>query len=448
MSNTQYKMKLLRGLELAYPAIGGLAANTLMRWEPFAAAARAQDTIPASSRRVVADWSISGAIDWAQPNGSAIPNPASGHVYPYPVWRRAGTYHAMVTPGCELRARVFFLPSGLVQKDNVPVVDESDGAWAKVRIGTIWTNGGTSTGPHYRECSLPGSTQGTYGGFEETAPGANWAEEDYRDIVDIRPPTFLSDPAIGSKYSEWSSVEIRIEFMGGARITQVVVYEVPLVHVQAHNASDTSVHAMPGGGSPLTPMPQDDAADGVTYQENRFSTTQMRRVADRQSERLGPRILHWSSWDESTISVLTDTENDPVTFTLNAFRDLLGDTTLSTYAQDNPGWIVAAAHAKLHRLCEPRLIMPGGVAAVVPVRVRVDASRSAGDGIVRVQSGPYEWVDVNITGGRGWYTMVGRLETQVTPDHSWANLQVFARVASGTLSVWNICVDFGAWDID
>jgi hypothetical protein len=98
-------------------------------------------------------------------------------------------------------------------------------------------------------------------------------------------------------------------------------------------------------------------------------------------------------------------------------------------------------------LCDPNKIMAGGAAAVVPVRVRMDAVVSAGTGTVRVQSSPCEWVDTTIGTLRGWYTAVGYLETQVAGDHSWATLRVFIRAAGGTLSLYGVSVDFGSWTL-
>jgi hypothetical protein len=91
--------------------------------------------------------------------------------------------------------------------------------------------------------------------------------------------------------------------------------------------------------------------------------------------------------------------------------------------------------------------MREGAAAVVPVRVWVDASQSAGTGTLRVQSSAYEWVDVPVTGARDWYSIPGYLLSQVYGDQHIANVQIFFRCTAGTLSVYNACVDFGAWAV-
>lgn len=445
MSDTEYKTKALVGLHPIYPAIGGLAPNTRCRWSPLGALGRAQDTVPASSRRIVASWSLSGANEWAQPDGSSNPGvlgAGSPQNYPTDDWRTLGSYVANVTPGCELRAHVMFCPAGLTVK-LVAGGYVSDGAWAEARVAATWHNGGASDGPNYHAITMPGSALGTYGGGESTADAGNWSGLQHRKIDGIRPDGFASSPPVGATYSEWSWVELDLEVRGGARVVGFIVYEVPLAHVSNHDeAGLLSVHAMPQGPA-LTPSPMTTAPDGTSYEEHRHGTRRVAQVAARQSDRLGPRIMQWTAWDETSIDTLTDTGPDPVTVTSTSFVSLL-NASITAYNLDNPGWVVAGAHAQLHRLCDRALIMRGE-AAVVPVRVRVDASRSAGTGTVRVRCGLYEWVDVSITGARDVYEATGYLESQVHADHDAPPLEVFALVASGTLSIYGISIDFGTW---
>lgn len=447
MADEQYHVKSLLDLDEIFPAVGTLAPNNVCRWQPLGGLARAQDTIPASSRRVVAEWSLGGAIAFAQPAGTLDPSRVDGggipiHDYPNDIWRRVGTYRVNVTPGCELRARVLYCPAGLVEKAN----NNSDGAWGKVRIASTWTTGSTQ-GPFYRECVMEGSTLGTYGGGEPAQGGGWWGQLRIKDIVDIRIPTFTSDPGMAVAFSEWARVELGIDFKGGARVVRVVVYEHPLSHVQAHNNTGLkSVHAMPASTAPQTMLPQIDPPDGPTYAENRFGTSQLRNVAERQSERLGPRVLHASSWKENDTNVWDQAEGNPWTITSASLIDLNG-LGFSAWSPEAPGWIVAGSLAKLHRLCEPTLIAAGGGFAVVPVRVSIDCIRTGGtSGTIRVQSAPFEYIDFAVGTSRSWRTLTGYLATQVYGDHHAANVQVFASCAGGgTLSIYGISVDFGQW---
>lgn len=456
MSDTSRKSASLLNKEPLYPAIGGLAPNTPCRWSPFGALHRAQDTVLAGARRVLVDWSLSGAEAFAQPDGSADPGDLVAPVaQAYPdstTWRRIGTYRINVSPGCGLAARVFYVPSGLTQKPVTPVGfgdHASDGVWAAVRVGHRWyeSPSGSSTTLAYKSTNLPGSDLGDYGGGEPAQGGGWWPLVDYEDIKGIYPAQYLHDPDVAVEYSEHASVELRLEVKGGARLLQIVVYEVPLSHVQAHdNTGLKSAHAAPSSLAPFTPMPMLKGSDGATYNENRHGITQTMQVAERQSERLGPHLFSISSWRESDASIWDQAEQNPFTTSSASFVDLTG-SGLTSYDEENRGWIVAGSNAKLHRLCDPGLVMRGGVAAVVPVRIRVDASQSAGTGTLRVQSSDYEWVDVSITGARAWYTMVGYLASQTYGDQHVANVQVFFRCTAGTLSVYNVTACFGQWAV-
>lgn len=451
MADTQYKTRSLVGLDPIYPAIGALLPLTPCRWAPFGALMRAQDTIPATSRRVVAEWSLSGADDFAQPDGTSDPgdalDPVAAQIYPDNSWRTLGNYQAHVTPGCELRAHVLYCPAGIVQKQVAPVVGDTwaiDGAWAELRIAATWTGPGATVGPLYHTISMEGADGGTYTGAEPTEDGGCWQVVREKQIVKIRPLGYDTTPATAQDYSEWSDVLLAIQVRGGARVIHVIVYEVPLAHVTLH--SDTSlqsIHAAPPSMLPMTPAPMIRAPNGATYNERRHGTRKTMEVAERQSERLGPRIAHWTCWDESDASIWDQAEGNPWTTSSASFVEITPSASpAATYDTTMRGHVVGGAHAQLHRLCDPSLIMRMQ-GAVVPARVRVDASRSAGTGTVRVQCGEYEWVDVSITGGRAWYEATGYLASQVHADHDGPPLARWGRTTAGTLSVYSISIDFG-----
>lgn len=451
MTDTQYKVKSLLGLDIAYPAIGLLRPMAPCRWAPFGAVMRAQDTIPASSRRVVAEYSLSGAEDFDQPNGSVNPGTIAsptGQFYPTDNWRTLGTFYSRITPGCELRANILYTPAGLVQK-LIASTYVSDGAWAEVRVGVTWTGPGATAGPIYHAIACEGSASGTYGGGQPTVDGGDWVAIREQQITGIRPPGVDLTPATAEDYSEWSDAAITLAIRGGARVIHIVVYEVPLLHVSLHSdAGELSVHAMPAGLAPQTPIPMESAPDGATYQEHRFGTVRLAQVAARQSERLGPRILHWTAYTETDTDMWGSPEALPATVTSTSLVELVGSGSLGTpatsYLVDGRGWIVGGAHAQLHRLCDPSLIMRQQ-GSIVPVRVRVDATMTGGTGTVRVQCGLYEWVDVTVTGARGVYTHTGYLESQVHDDDDAPAAMLFGRVTAGTLEVYSVSVDFGSW---
>lgn len=97
----------------------------------------------------------------------------------------------------------------------------------------------------------------------------------------------------------------------------------------------------------------------------------------------------------------------------------------------------AAAHAQVHHLDDPDLIV-GGEAAIIPVHVVVEArlSGAATEGVVRIQSGPYEWIDVAVTSAN-WSTLraTGYFDSQAATDHTWTTLQVFATIDAGAVEI-------------
>lgn len=448
MTDSEFKTRALQGLAPIEPVVGGLAPGSVLRWPPVGAAMRASDTIPATSRRIVAEWSLSGASDWAQPDGSTDPVFGSNRYPEDNVWRTLATRRANVTPGCELRAYAIASPSGLAVHDlGGGLGFQSAGAWAQVRVSVTWSNVSNTSGPHTKSAAIAGSPEGTYGGLEASEAGANWTNAILVDLGRHSPATYTSDPDITSDFAEWSTVAITIDVLGGARIQQIVVYEHPLSYASDHdNDGLVSVHAMPPSFAPLTPGPLTKSPDGPTYEEHRFGSRRMMQVAERQSERLGPRIMEWGSWDESDSNIWDQAEGNPATTSSTSFSHIVDSTIANTdYGIDTPGWIVASGYAKLARLCDPSTIGRNEIAAV-PVRVRVDASRATANGIVRVQSGPYDYVDVTVTGGRAIYTATGTLQGQVHPDDPTWPLVVWIRsLAGGTLSVYAVSVDFGHW---
>ncbi len=443
---SQYKGRKLSDLDAPEATPTPLRANSLMRWSPFRAVLEQQDHVPATSRRKVAEYGLNGSNTWHVPDDSVgDPNNAGGaQLFPDDTWRLVERQVFTLTPGCMLRANVLHVGAGTVQKDIGGGFFIHDGAWGEIRVGlTLTSSDGLSTsGPHYFSLLMAGSGNGDWGGGESEGDGEDWATLQRKKIESIQPPTFASDPAVASLYSEGAVAEVTIELSGAPRVAHAAVFETPVVHVQEHDATDVvSVHAMPGGLAPLTARPVEKGVDGA-FDEPRFGTTRMVNVAATQSEHLGPIVLGISCWQESA-GLWDQTEGDPFTTSSTTFADIYDSTNL-TWTADNPGHIVAASHAQLHRLCEENLISRGEFAAI-PVRVRVDAQAGVTAGTLRVQSSPYEWVDVTVSAGaRADFTAVGYLYSQVYPDQASANVQVFFRSgAAGTLDVYYISVEFG-----
>lgn len=416
---------------------------TLQRLAPFRRLWRAQDTQPGQARRVLAEYGLGGAMEWAVPGGTI--NPDSGAAtYPLEsVWREVGAYTGRLTPGCMLEAHLMYCPAGLVQRP-AGLNYESAGAWAEFRIGVTWTNGASSTGPHYWTASMEGSIYGTYGGLENNSFGADWNDLREKLVEAMRPPGSDEDNALAATYSEWSDVEITLEVRGGERIVHAVVYEEPDRHVHRHdNAGAVSVHGAPPVDIPIPISAREEARDTLAFENHRMGTRRTLQVAERQGERLGPHFMAWAHAEHdgtpSSARALDVAAN-------TGFEDIF-DSNFAGYDPQYPGWVIAGSTAQLHRLHGVRV---RDRVAIVPVTVWVDAESTHGGGsgsTVRIQSGEYEWIDVlfGTTETRSTQKAYGYLQSQAHGDDATAVCVVQASVPSGVLAIYGVSVAFGHW---
>lgn len=466
MTNAQRKTVNLSLVEgLASPSVEALASFSSLRWAPFGGVMSAQDTIAGTARRVIARVGLLGSEEFPVDDALATSSGGSQNYPESQTWRRiwgnlSEGFAVRNTPGTQLEAHILYVPSGMTQEMPASTW-EPGGAGGAVRVRAQFDNGpgGSSTLVTYEEELPPLPSEGAV--LEVSDFGAAWAVLEEATIIDIRPPDYLTDQDEIVDMSEWSAdgtapheVLLELEARGGARLVEMIVYEVPIGHGHLHDAvGQQSVHAYQvGAGQPLvpqTPTPQESAPDGDTYGEGRFGTHRCLDVAEWQALRLGPQILNATPWVSSGGPPF---DVDPAPWSATAVTtptEIINGNT--AYDDDRGSWIVAASYAKLHDLCEPDLVMAGGTRAMIPVRLKVVAEVSGGGertGWVRVQSSDAEWVDIEIPhGALGTYSEIGYLESQVHPDHVAARCQVFiwTTSVSDTIDVHAIAVEFGEW---
>jgi hypothetical protein len=434
----------------AKPSIETLTALTPVEWHPQRNACAGQDTLVGSARRPIFGWGLEGAELWPWDET----DPASA----WPAlsdWRVVGRDQvAKLTPGNYLRLHVLYVPSGNTRTVLTDAALYPDG-W--IRVEVTWSCGGEETGPHTYDVQLPAVAED---GMLPTGSGALWGQVRELELVEIFPPDVDDDLATAAAYSEGVRATFTVYVRGGARVIDAVLLEHPLRHVQAHDSeAPVSCHgAAQGGHVPLAAMtrvPQTDRRDGALFDDRRWGSHQLLRVAHQQAEVLGPRILSWSPWSSNEASYeqlnsLGEDDVEPVEITSSSFVDVV--TSAAGYDPARPGWLVHASHAQLHRYCDSAVIFPTGGRAVVPVRVVVRAYCLPGDspadtGIVRIQSSPTEWIDVSFpdaAGGIESLEVVGWLETQVAADHATAVLQVLARqTGDASIRIYGIDIDWG-----
>lgn len=440
MPDTEYKATSITNALASPPSTVALRPNTPISFAAQRAVGAAQDAVCSGSRRVVGRWDLSGSPTYHVPaSGSETPGGAQ-ELPDIETWRHAATIHVpTITPGCFLQARIVYAPSGNTSRDIVGIGWSPAGPFGAVRLRHAWTTASGSDGPHDVDVVLPVSL--LEDAAEPTGAAQGWHVLSYEDTPLLTPDGYDTNAGAAAA-SEGHTATVDIYLRGAPRVVSIVVYEVPVRTVYDHDDDDP--HAVNGQSAyevPLTARPQTEAANGSTYEEHRFGTYELLRTAERQSE-LGPVVCELLSWDESSAD-FTATDRPPLVVSSTTLVDIFDGS--AGYEPNRPGMIVAAAHAQQHALCDPGLVL-GGVSAVVPVRVVVEGNITGGanEAIVRVQSGPYEWVDVAIDGLTvGTYEATGHLESQVTPDHQRANLQVFAMVDADTVELYSVAVHFG-----
>lgn len=431
------------------PSIETLAALQPVAWHPQRNICVAQDTIVGPARRPVASFGLAGRRTWPWDEAGAVAN------YPnYEDWRVAfASTDVRLTPGNYLRLRFLFVPSGQTREPLTATAAFADG-W--VRVTVTWANGASSSGPHNFAFQLLATDPD---GDLPTDAGELWGELYEGEIVGIFPPDADSDTSVSETYSEGTTATMQLEIRGGARIVDALLYEYPLRHTTDHDETAArSVHAAwQSGGPPLvqmTPVPQTERRDGAVYDDRRYGSHQLLRVAAQQAAVLGPRVASWTAWESdqgaySDTNSLGETDLEPwtVTGSTNPISLLTGST--SGYNPTEPGWVVSGSHAQLHRYCETHQIMRDGSRAVIPVRVSVRGrwTGAGTSGIWRFQSSDTEWVDVEFTNSGTTQTLsvIGFLESQTAADHETAVLQIFGIIddAADDLYIYSWGIDFG-----
>lgn len=447
--DTPRKTTELADLASLPPSTVGLLPNTPMEHAPFRAVGVAQDGVAAGCRRVLGCWALSGATGFHVPDdGEPTTEVAAEGSYPdRDSWRSAGSVHLPeVSPGCVLRARVLCIGSGQTQVENPPGTWEPGGPSGAFRLRCRWTaDDGTTIGPVDVHVDLPASPVAD--AAVPVGDAAYWIALQQLEL-EMRPDD-LEDDAVAVVWSERAAVEVELLLRGAPRLVAVVLHEQPVRVAYDHDEpGPAAVNGASAAEVPQTSRPQVAAANGTTYEEHRFGTRRLATTATRQSQ-LGPHVAELLAWHEAEADFST-VDVGPVVISSSTFVDVL-EQTETAYDAERPGMLVAAATAQQHHLCDAGLVLGNDTAAlpdtaVIPARVLVEArvTGAANLATIRVQSGLYEWIDVDVDGlVYATYEATGYLEAQAAPDHPSAVLQVFGRVDADTLEIRAITVGFG-----
>lgn len=388
---------------------------------------REQDPLVTVGRRILATAGIQGGPNFSIPNGTS----PSGGTQSYPengFQRTRIEVIQRLTPGCRLRVEGLALPSGPTQRLTANGWIQ-DGSYGALVVEITYSNG---INQYTRTVELPVPSSGELNGGEPEAFAGSWM----RVLSTIIPhPNEVEDaPAFSGEVD----VLISIISKGSLRLIDACVYEIPyeLHHDDTHR--EGMIHLAQGN------YPSAYALTGQNLPTDaRFGARQNLKTLNDQRQLWGPTLLQWSSWDETTAGV-TDADPDPLIISSTSFVGL-PYSGLTSYSTNNPGWSVSsggtARCAEWSGILELRERV-----GVIPVVCRVYARvQTAGDiGIVRFQSAPHSYCDLQVTStSYGW---ISGLWWVACPIHQniQSVLQMFARVVS-TDQLWirYITVSYG-----
>lgn len=407
---------------------------------PFGLALESQDTI-FNGCRILASQHTGGSAEWLVDNTGTG---GASQVYPSPTtWRTAARVRATLAPGQALDFRMLSVPSGPSEYFVAASSTwELYGNVAKARVVIEYDNG-SDTDTVIVERTLPGSTEDD--AIEDQTAGSAWANLQHHFVGSVRP----ADVTLAgvAKWSEWPTVTMIFDHKGGARVLCMSITEVPIEHVVADTVTDAStLHDFTDdqqAGLP-TLWPQTKIADGATYQDNRYGTHHGLFVANRQTQRMGPKIADWSSYAE-LVDVTVIGSASVSSNSASPFVGLAIGSGITAWAATNPGFDMPGAY------CAPApynlATRMAGNACSIPVRIRCYmrcTTAGAGSVYLKLQSSPRSAVTLTMprVDTFDWYTITGYLEGNVTQADHYAILQDFVKV-SGAFTA-----EFRYWSLE
>ena len=398
------------------------------------AVSRAQDAAVAGQRKILGTFHLAAAGEWL---GNAAQPGTGGRDYPDRTTdRRIGGSRAHPLPGHGASVRWVYVPSGPTEDAFV----SSLGTYGDSKLSATWNGLGATTASPEVSSTAPGS-QLTY-----SAPSQGWGSEWARAQWAYAPSLSIGNLALDSIariYSEWPRLDTACESVGTMRLISCIVQDAPTKVAQLHTDDDVSMHAADGGTWPHN-GPRIEQADGLTYEDHRHGTERLLAAAQKQLDRVGPLVCHWSAWSDHTATTTQATQTVSIPSTTDA---LLWDTSVSAYDATGVGLMAPCYHAIRF---DERALMPVTV-AVCPVRISVRYSTTSGTGVLTVHTSERSACVLTLPNKAsiGWETYTTQLEVMRDPADTDNIVQIFARrgTSSGLL-ISDVVIEWGAYDDD
>lgn len=444
MTDTPYKQAPL-GADIEDPSSLALSSPSTLRRPPVEAQARAQNSI-LGGRRVLLCRHMGGSTSWLADN-SATGGASQAHPEPG-VWRETWRARVEQQAGTELEVRVLSAPSGQTEV-YVPGLGiwEAQGVGGDTRVVVGWENIDADTASEEVDFTL-GQAQDP-GGVEDPAVGSAWAQLMHSYRLAVRPAEAFNSLPESSKWSEWPTVDLAVADRGGSRVVHMSVCEAPASHVVDDAELEVTVNGYDPAKVWAVKVPQTEQADGATYEEHRFGLLRSMYTAQRQTQRVGPRLLSWSPYSEGKASV-SAVEPAARSFTSSTPERVSVGSNIA-WDPDAPGFDLMGT-GKAPENLSTRIVGAGAI----PVRVRIYARWSVlvapSTAVFRVESSARSFVQLELDSAVvgtsfGWHEATGWLEAPVASDDLYPIVQDFVEVNGGTFEIRYFDVTGGAFSV-
>lgn len=433
----------LRSAWTTSPPLDAIAGGRLAKAHRVMATHAQADKLLGNDRNVIARVGLHGSSAFQVVSGYDPDNFVQ--LYPLRTVSRvsARVPPFAVLPGHLLRLSALVCPSGLTVKPGPEEGDNfiDDGAYGRIDVNITWTGSPGVVASAY-QVLLPAS--GETWGAEDTAPGAAWAGMRRVEILLMYPESFTTSAADRSAWGERVTASATIAYRGGVRAIDVALQQIPFGYARDIGADTTysSPLVTDGAGNTVKLYPVGYPIEERSATDPTYGSALLADITDRQHHALGPALMYWTAWDESTTSA-TATASPSVSTTSTTFVDML-DGSSSAWTEAGPGWSLSAGATAQQFKSSNALRELRGKNACVPVRCWAYCKHSiTGAATIRFQTEDYSIADLAVESTTpAWRSCTGHLRAGAHAQDP-SVLQVLGKAAAGAeLTIYAIFIEY------
>jgi hypothetical protein len=416
-----------------------LTGGRLARAHRVHAAHVQADNLLGNGRNVVARVGLHGSSAFQV---TSVDPTSASQVYPLRTVSRTScrTPSFALLPGHFLRVSALVVPSGMTNKLPGGGAWLADIPYGRIDVTITWTGSpGSVVTTH--QMQLP--TSPLTWAAEDTADGAAWSGLRRLEIPIMFPESVTTSSADLRGWCEGAAAEVVIAYRGGVRAVDVVVQQVPLGYAR-DGAVDTvysSALVTNGAGATVQAYPVAYPVEERSATDPTYGAALLADLADRQHA-LGPVLVHWTAWDESTTTFSTTTPPS-VSASSTTFVDMLR-TSIAAWKSGNAGWSLSAGSQAQQFRTSNAHRETRGKNGCVPVRCWAYCARSVGgDATLRFQSENYSVAELTFSSSTpAWRSCTGHLRTGAHPEDP-SVLQVLGKCAGvATIDLYAFAVEY------